>query len=222
MLTSQDQITQPETNLLIGVLALQGAFAKHIEKFNQLDSDRGLSGGGVKAVAIRSVEELKGCAGLVIPGGESTVISQLLETSGLMAPVSDWVNSGKPTWGTCAGMIILASGLANPTPSDSKVAQLGAIDIAVERNSYGRQIDSFEANIEIKASVGEEVTSVNAVFVRAPKVTEVGEGVEVLARYEETPVLVRQGNAMASSFHPELTDDLAVHRLFVALLAAQS
>lgn len=188
----------------IGVLGLQGAFAKHIEMFNQLD--------GVQVVAVKSAEQLGRCAGLVIPGGESTVISQLLETSGLMTPVKQWCDSSKPVWGTCAGMIILASGLENPQDSDSKVRQLNAIDMTVERNSYGRQVDSFEAEIEISGSPN---SAFNAVFIRAPKVTRVGDGVDVLASHDDSPVLVRQGNVLASSFHPELTDDLALHKLFV-------
>ena len=127
--------------LTIGVLALQGAFAKHIEMFDLLD--------GVNAVEVRSGDQLDACDGLVIPGGESTVISQLLTSSSLLEPVTKWCSEDKPVWGTCAGMIILASGLANKVDADEKVIQLAALDITVERNGYGRQIDSFETDLDL-------------------------------------------------------------------------
>lgn len=190
--------------LTIGVLALQGAFAKHIEMFDLLD--------GVNAVEVRSGDQLDACDGLVIPGGESTVISQLLTSSSLLEPVTKWCSEDKPVWGTCAGMIILASGLANKVDADEKVIQLAALDITVERNGYGRQIDSFETDLDV---VG-QARSFKAMFIRAPKVTEVGSEVEVLAEHETSPVLLQQRNVLASSFHPELSDSSAIHKLFIA------
>ena len=167
---------------------------------------------GVNAVEVRSGDQLDACDGLVIPGGESTVISQLLTSSSLLEPVTKWCSEDRPVWGTCAGMIILASGLTNMVDADEKVIQLAALDITVERNGYGRQIDSFETDLDV---VG-QARSFKAMFIRAPKVTEVGSEVEVLAEHETSPVLVQQRSVLASSFHPELSDSSAIHKMFIA------
>ncbi len=165
---------------------------------------------------VRSPEQLKGLDGLIIPGGESTTFGRLIEDFRLYEPLVAFVRSGTPTWGTCAGMIVLArhaNGLPFPT--------LQALDIEVDRNAYGRQIDSFEADIDVPALGAEPF---HAVFIRAPVVASVGKGVEVLAscRRDDTeaakPVAVRQGSVMATSFHPELTDDTRLHRYFLDIV----
>jgi pyridoxal 5'-phosphate synthase pdxT subunit len=144
----------------------------------------------------------------VMPGGESTTMSNLLTTSGLFEPIAERVEAGMPTLGTCAGMILLAVKILDGR-SDQRC--FGALDIAVRRNGYGRQIDSFEAELDI---VGFD-EPFHGVFIRAPRIESVGDGVEVLASYDDEPVLVRHGNLMAASFHPELTADGRLHGLFV-------
>lgn len=187
----------------IGVLALQGSFAEHIESFRRL---------GVPAPEVRLPEDLRGLGGLVIPGGESTTISHLLTEYGLFALLSRLVAAGFPVWGTCAGMILLArqsTALAHPT--------LAAIDIAVERNGWGRQVDSYEAEIDVPA-LGEP--PFRAVFIRPPVVTDVGPQVRRLAQLDSGAIVaVRQGNALATAFHPELTTDLRFHNYFVQIVA---
>jgi 5'-phosphate synthase pdxT subunit len=150
---------------------------------------------------------------LVLPGGESTTMSRLLETSGLFAPIGELIARGRPVLGTCAGMILLAGEVADGRPDQRSFA---AVDIAVRRNGYGRQVDSFEADIDV-AGMDEPF---HAVFIRAPKVERVGGGVEVLATHQDVPVLVRQDAIMLASFHPEITGDTRVHRHFVQLIHA--
>lgn len=195
----------------IGVLALQGDFLEHAAMLKHL---------GVDVREVRTAEQLKGLDGLIIPGGESTTFGRLIEDFRLFEPLSAFVRSGTPTWGTCAGMILLAqhaSVLPFPT--------LQAIDIAVDRNAYGRQVDSFEADIGVPQFGADPY---HAVFIRAPVVTSVGPGVEVLASCArvdgeaERPVAVRQGAVMATSFHPELTSDTRFHRYFVDLVRSEA
>ncbi len=187
----------------IGVLALQGSFAEHIHAFRRL---------GVVAPEIRLPDELKGLSGLVVPGGESTTMSRLLNDYGLFTPLAQKVAAGFPVWGTCAGMILLAR------DSTDLPETLAAIDIDVERNGWGRQVDSFETDVEVPI-FGEP--SFHAVFIRPPVVTRVGEGVERLASLENgMAVAVRQGNVLATAFHPELTSDLRFHNYFVQIVAA--
>ncbi|MGQ9572617.1 MAG: pyridoxal 5'-phosphate synthase glutaminase subunit PdxT [Dehalococcoidia bacterium] len=188
----------------IGVLALQGDFAEHISV---------LQGLGVAAREVRQPEELEGLDGLVIPGGESTTIARLMSEFALLVPLQERAKKGFPLWGTCAGMIVLAeraSELTWPT--------LGALAIAVRRNAFGRQVDSFETDLAVPA-LGK--APFHAVFIRAPIVEEVGDGVEVLAKLENgTAVAVRQGNALATAFHPELTEDDRFHRYFIDIVRA--
>ena len=183
----------------IGTLALQGAFRAHVERLRAF---------GVDAVEVRTPAELGRCDALVMPGGESTTMSNLLATSGLFEPIAERIESGMPTFGTCAGMILLAVKILDGR-SDQRC--FGALDIAVRRNGYGRQIDSFEADLDIEGFVD----PFHGVFIRAPRIETVGEGVEVLASYDDEPVLVRHGHLMAASFHPELTTDGRLHGLFV-------
>jgi 5'-phosphate synthase pdxT subunit len=188
----------------IGVLALQGDFAEHVHIFRQL---------GIDACEVRRPQELSGLDGLVIPGGESTTIARLISEFDLLEPLRERAQNGFPVWGTCAGMILLAqraSELEQPT--------LGGLAIAVRRNAFGRQVDSFEADLEVPA-LGEQ--AFHAVFIRAPIVEEVDDGVEVLAKLENgTAVAVRQANALATAFHPELTEDDRFHRYFIDMVRA--
>ena len=186
----------------VGVLALQGAFAAHAAIFERL---------GARAVEVRAPGDLAAADALVIPGGESTAISMLLERSGLLEPVRDRLRGGLPALGTCAGMILLASEILDGRPDQHC---LGVVDIGVRRNAYGTQIDSFEAAVDIEG-LGSPFP---AVFIRAPTVERVGPGVEVLASAEAGPVLCRSGAATAAAFHPELSGDDRLHARFLCEL----
>ena len=194
----------------IGVFALQGDVREHL---------RVLAGLGVQAVAVRRVAELDACDGLVIPGGESTTMAKLARTFDLFEPIRQRIKEGMPTFGTCAGMIMLADRIQDGT-SDQET--LGGLDITVRRNAFGRQVDSFEGDV----AVGGLDAPVHAIFIRAPWVEAVGDSVEVLAHVEQGPaagriVAVRQGPLMATSFHPEVGGDSRVHRLFVDLVTEE-
>lgn len=190
----------------VGVLALQGAFALHARALARL---------GVDAVEVRTPAELAGVDALVIPGGESTTMSKLLESQELFEPLAERLAGGMPALGTCAGMILLAREVLDGRADQRS---FGAVDIAVRRNAFGRQVDSFEADLQV---VGLPEAPVHAVFIRAPIVEEVGEGVEILAQVEGgRPVACRQGPVLVTSFHPELSPDLRVHELFLRELAA--
>src|SRR2546426_924982 len=188
----------------IGVLALQGDFIEHESMLRRL---------GVSTRQVRSAEDLRGLDGLIIPGGESTTFCRLMEDFNLYGPVGAFVRTGAPVWGTCAGMIVLAR-----QASDLDFPTLEAMDIEVTRNAYGRQVDSFEADLDISQF---SERPFHAVFIRAPIVAVVGSGVEVFASVRrepsgpESPVALRQGVLMATSFHPELTDDPRFHAYFV-------
>ena len=191
----------------IGVLAVQGAFAEHIAVLRKL---------GVEAVEVRLPEQLDGLDGLIIPGGESTSITLLMKNYGLTEAISRLAKSGFPVFGTCAGMIVLASDLSN----DGGVEPVGAMDITVARNAFGRQVDSFEAELSISVLGKEPLT---AVFIRAPKIESVGKEVEVLAKLADgTVVAARQGKLLVTSFHPELTDDTRLHRYFLDMVTGKS
>jgi 5'-phosphate synthase pdxT subunit len=186
----------------IGVLALQGDFAEHIALLLRL---------GAEAYPIRLPRELEGLDGLVIPGGESTTISKLMVEYDFMKPLSRLCNEGFPIMGTCAGMVLLSRKMV-----DSGVKPLGAMDIEVRRNAFGRQVDSFEADLEIPA-IGEP--RFHGVFIRAPFIQRAGDGVAVLAQLPDgSGVAARQGNMLALAFHPELTDDLRLHSYFLSMV----
>ncbi len=185
----------------VGVLALQGAFAAHADCLSSL---------GVSTTEIRTPQQLESVDALLMPGGESTTMSQLLEISGLFDPISDRISSGMPVFGTCAGMILLATEVLDGRPDQRS---FGAIDISVRRNAFGRQVDSFEA--EIDSTVG----PFHGVFIRAPRIERMGDGVEVLGRFGAEPVLVRQKNVLAASFHPELAGDARLHDYFVSSMS---
>ncbi len=190
----------------IGVLALQGDFREHIAMLESLGED---------ACEVRTVEELDAVEALVIPGGESTTIGRLAHIYGLIEPMRERIEGGLPVLGTCAGMIFLAGATTGPVQP-----QLGALDVVVERNAFGRQVDSFEADLDVEGL--EE--PIHAVFIRAPWIHKIGSGVEVLtsvtepATGEEYAVFVRQGNILAISFHPELTSDTRVHSMFLNMV----
>ncbi len=185
----------------IGVLALQGAFIEHIKMLRQL---------GVDAVEVRLPQHLEDLHGLIIPGGESTTIGKLAASYGLVKPLRDFAAS-KATWGTCAGMIFLAKDIGI-----EEQPILAAMDIQVNRNAFGRQVDSFETDLLIQG-LGDE--RFHAVFIRAPIVTAVAAQVHVLARLDDGRIVaVRQKHLLATSFHPELTDDLRLHSYFCAIV----
>ena len=187
----------------VGVLALQGDVAEHL---------RALVDSGARALPVRRLAELDAVDALVIPVGESTTMSKLLVAFDLLDPLEERVHAGMPVWGTCAGMILLARVVLDGRPDQHS---LGAIDMTVRRNAFGRQVDSYEEDLDV---VGLE-TPFHAVFIRAPWVEQVGAGVEVLARAGNTSdgpvVAVRSGHALATSFHPEVGGDGRLHRLFV-------
>ncbi|MFZ9283149.1 MAG: pyridoxal 5'-phosphate synthase glutaminase subunit PdxT [Candidatus Nanopelagicales bacterium] len=191
-----------------GVLALQGDFREHIQALARL---------GVTATEIRSVEALQEIDALIIPGGESTTMSLLAKSTGLDKAIETKLAEGMFVYGSCAGMILLASEILD---GRSDQISFGAIDMSVRRNGFGRQVDSFETQLESRA-----FPELHGVFIRAPKIERIGDRVEVLAALtrsgEQTPVLVRSGRAMASSFHPELGLESPIHRYFVDLVAGK-
>jgi 5'-phosphate synthase pdxT subunit len=187
----------------IAVLALQGGFAAHGRKLAEI---------GLESFEARKPEELEDAAGLVLPGGESTTLWKFFESAPWEDAIRRFAASGRPVLGTCAGAILLAREVTNPPQKG-----LGVLDVAVERNAYGRQVDSFVGEVDSPALGG----PLPAVFIRAPKIRRVGEGVEVLATREGEPVLVRQGNVVAATFHPELTPDTKVHDLAFDSLRAE-
>jgi 5'-phosphate synthase pdxT subunit len=196
------------TTPLIGVLALQGDVREHLAALREQ---------GAEAVPIRRPEELAAVDGLVIPGGESTTMVKLAARFGLLEPLRAAVRGGLPAYGSCAGMILLADRLLDAPPDQETI---GGLDVTVRRNAFGRQVDSFEADIAVSGLDGGPL---HAVFIRAPWVEEAGDGVEVLGRVEGGPadgkiVAVRQGDLVATSFHPELTGDRRVHAMFVDLV----
>jgi len=190
------------TNPLIGVLALQGAFDVHRRRLQSV---------GAEVRLVRRPTDLDALDGIVLPGGESTTMSRLLTTSGLFDDLKGLLTDGLPVFGTCAGMILCAAEVLDGRPDQRG---FGLLDLAVRRNGYGRQLDSFEAELDV---VGLDAPF-HAVFIRAPLVERVGPDVEVLATHEGVPVLVRAGACTVAAFHPELTDDDRLHELFVGSL----
>lgn len=185
----------------IGVLALQGDFAEHAQRLRSL---------GVEVREIRLPAHLDAIEGLIVPGGESTTIARLIDAYRLFEPLQQLAAAGMPLWGTCAGAIMLAQRVP-----DLDRATLGAMDIGIRRNAFGRQVDSFEVDLSIPV-LGEHLY--HAVFIRAPVITDVGEGVEVLARLDDSRIVAaRSGNMLATAFHPELTTDDRFHRYFLAV-----
>jgi pyridoxal 5'-phosphate synthase pdxT subunit len=181
----------------IGVLAIQGDFAAHTRMLERMD---------VESVEVRRSEDLEEIDGLIMPGGESTTMLKFVSEEGLAEPIRNLAHRGKPIFGTCAGAILLAREVTGPAQPS-----LGLIDITVERNAYGRQVDSFVGEAETDIEGG----PLESVFIRAPRIIRLGPRVETLARIGGEPVLVREGNILVATFHPELSNDQRVHRLFV-------
>jgi 5'-phosphate synthase pdxT subunit len=188
----------------IGVLALQGDFREHIHVLWRL---------GAEASEVRLPQHLKGLDGLILPGGESTTLGKLAVEFQLLDPLQEVASSGLPLWGTCAGLILLARDVGCEQPL------IGALDVRVERNAFGRQVDSFEADLRVPV-LTEPERPFRAVFIRAPLINHVGPGVSVLSRLDDTNgvVAVQQGNLLGTAFHPELTDDDRFHRYFLTLI----
>jgi 5'-phosphate synthase pdxT subunit len=190
----------------VGVLALQGDFREHVQMLRAIGAD---------AFEVRTVADLSEAAALVIPGGESTTIGRLARIYGLIEPIRERIETGMPVLGTCAGMIFLASATTGRVQP-----QLGVLDVVVERNAFGRQVDSFEADLDVTGFDA----PMHAVFIRAPWIHKVGADVEVLAAVADPetgaarPVVVRQSNILATSFHPELTDDTRVHEVLLEMV----
>jgi 5'-phosphate synthase pdxT subunit len=188
----------------VGVLALQGAFAAHVAAFDSL---------GITALEVRSAEQLADVDRLVVPGGESTTISMMLQRSALVDPLREYLCSGRPVFGTCAGAILLAARIDGGRPDQISFAML---DMTVHRNDYGTQRESFETDLRVTGIDGEEF---HAVFIRAPRITQCGDSVDVLAVIDGSPALVRSGSIMCSTFHPELSGDPRLHEMFVSMPA---
>ncbi|MCM3703578.1 pyridoxal 5'-phosphate synthase glutaminase subunit PdxT [Paenibacillus macerans] len=184
----------------VGVLALQGAVAEHI---------RSLESAGAEGMAVKRTEQLGELDGLIIPGGESTTIGKLMRKYGFIEAIQDLTREGKPLFGTCAGLIVMAKEIEG-----GEEAHLALMDIKVSRNAFGRQRESFETDLEVKGLTA----PLRAVFIRAPLITAVGPGVEVLSTYKDEIVTARQGHLLVSSFHPELTDDFSLHAYFVEMI----
>jgi 5'-phosphate synthase pdxT subunit len=187
---------------VVGVLALQGAFKTHQQRLLAL---------GVDAPLVKTPQQLGGIDALVLPGGESTTMSMLLDTSGLRDPIGERLAEGMGIFGTCAGMILCATEVLDGRP-DQRGFSL--IDMTVRRNGYGRQLDSFETDLSVDGLIDD----FHAVFIRAPYVERVGPDVEVLALHNDIPVLARSGRCTVASFHPELTDDTRLHEVFITTL----
>ncbi|NWQ44667.1 pyridoxal 5'-phosphate synthase glutaminase subunit PdxT [Bacillus sp. EB106-08-02-XG196] len=183
----------------VGVLALQGAVREHIRSIEEC---------GVEAVAIKRIEELKEIDGLILPGGESTAMRRLIDKYNFMDALKEFAAEGKPMFGTCAGLILLAKNLVGHEP------HIGVMDITVERNSFGRQVDSFEADLAIK----DVADSFPAVFIRAPHIVEAGSEVEILSKHNDRIVAAREGQFLGCSFHPELTDKHELTAYFVDMV----
>lgn len=182
------------------MLAIQGDFAAHARAIERI---------GANAIEVRRASDLASLDGLIIPGGETTTMLKFIESEAIDASIGDFARSGKPIFGTCAGAILLAREVYNPAQRS-----LGLIDIGLERNAYGRQVDSFIATVETTMEGG----PLEAVFIRAPRIRRIGAGVKVISSLNDEAVLVRDGNILAATFHPELTEDLRIHWLFAEMI----
>lgn len=186
---------------MIGILALQGDFEKHKELLTKLKASTRF---------IKCEKDLDGLSGLILPGGESTTIGKLMVRFNLIEPIRKIIETGLPVFGTCAGAILLAARIEG-----YEQTKLGAMDIAVARNAYGRQVNSFETDIII-SKISD--TPVRCVFIRAPIITSTGDNVKILCDYNNSPILIRENNMLAATFHPELTDNTAIHKYFLSIV----
>jgi pyridoxal 5'-phosphate synthase pdxT subunit len=200
MTNPKSEIRNPKP-LVVGVLAVQGAVEKHVQALERC---------GVKAIPVRFPAELDEVQGLIIPGGESTTVGKLMERYGLDTKIRERAAEGMPVFGTCTGMILLSKDIV-----DSDQHRLGLMDTTVLRNAFGRQVDSFEADLDVEGIGGKPV---HAIFIRAPYATKAGANCRVLACVDDKMVLVREGNLLGCAFHPELTDDTRVHEYFIGMV----
>lgn len=215
---SSSSIATSAPRTLIGVLALQGAFVEHVRALQRID--------GVDAIEVKTREQLDSCAGLVLPGGESTTIGLLLERGALLQPLKDFIAQGRPVFGTCAGLILLSNEVRGQKVGGQ--ALLGGIECVAARNYFGAQVASFECDLAVPARLFADIDTdasdgrVRALFIRAPAIVELSERVERLAVYtgahgNDVTVAARQGNLLVTAFHPELTQDTRWHELFVGM-----
>lgn len=200
------------TDLNIGVLSIQGDVAENVtatkDALKELDEDGNVS-------AVKTTEQISKLDGLIIPGGESTMIGQLSLLNGSLKLIKEKIESGMPVFGICAGMILLSKEVKDRVMGITDQPLLDLLDVEVERNSFGRQRDSFEANVSM-ASI--DIPNFNGVFIRAPSITETENEVEILSKFNEKIVAVKQGNILATAFHPELTSDISLHKFFVNMI----
>jgi len=200
------------SNLNIGILSIQGDVAENGASMKAALEELGQTGNLIK---VKTPEQLSKLDGLIIPGGESTVIGQLSLINGLLKQLKEKIESGMPVFGICAGLILLSKNAKDRVIGDTNQPLLNLLDVKVERNSFGRQRDSFEAKVSLEPL---NISSFNGVFIRAPSISDVGSDVEVLSKFNEKIVAVKQGNIIATSFHPELTTDISLHKYFVKII----
>ena len=200
----------------IGILAIQGDVTENFLATMASMSELGIDG---SVTQVKTTEQISNLDGLIIPGGESTMIGQMSLVNGALKTIKEKIESGMPVFGICAGMIFLSKNSKDRVVGDIEQPLLDILDIKIERNSFGRQKDSFEAKISMD-SIG--ISSFNGVFIRAPSVSETGADIEILAKFNEKIVAVKQGNVLATAFHPELTRDISLHKSFVKLVDNQS
>jgi len=200
------------SKIQIGILAVQGDVTENFLATMASMSELGIDG---SVIQVKTIEQISELDGLIIPGGESTVIGQMSLVNGALKKIKEKVESGMPVFGICAGMIFLSKNSKDKVVGKVEQPLLDVLDVKIERNSFGRQKDSFEANISMEP-VG--ISSFNGVFIRAPSVSETGSDVEILAKFNEKIVAVKQGNIIATAFHPELTRNISLHKSFVKLV----
>ncbi len=200
----------------IGILAIQGDVTENFLATMASMSELGIDG---SVTQVKTVEQISNLDGLIIPGGESTMIGQMSLVNGALKTIKEKIESGMPVFGICAGMIFLSKNSKDRIVGDTEQPLLDILDVKIERNSFGRQKDSFEAQISIDP-IG--ISSFNGVFIRAPSVSETGSDVKILAKFNEKVVAVKQGNVLATAFHPELTRDISLHKSFVKLVDNQA
>ncbi len=200
------------SELNIGILSIQGDVAENGASMKAALKELGQTGNLIK---VKTPEQLSKLDGLIIPGGESTVIGQLSLINGLLTQVKEKIESGMPVFGICAGLILLSKNAKDRVVGNTDQPLLDLLDVKVERNSFGRQRDSFEAKVSLEPL---NISSFHGVFIRAPSISDVGSDVEVLSKFNEKIVAVKQGNIIATSFHPELTTDISLHKYFVKII----
>ncbi len=200
------------SNLNIGILSIQGDVAENGASMKAALKELGQTGNLIK---VKTPEQLSKLDGLIIPGGESTVIGQLSLINGLLKQVKEKIESGMPVFGICAGLILLSKNAEDRVVGNTDQPLLDLLDVKVERNSFGRQRDSFEAKVSLEPV---NISSFHGVFIRAPSISEVGDDVQVISKFNEKIVAVKQGNIIATAFHPELTTDISLHKYFVKII----